>query len=245
MEQGTCKLCGNFGDLKRSHIIPEAFYKPLYEEKLHQFHRYTTDAQRPKRGKKGFREPLLCPTCEHITEVYDDYAIKVWNDNSDAKVQYHPRAHGLLVTGVDYVKMKFFFIITLWRMGVSSLPDFSGISLGEKHENKLRQMIRDENPGRQHEYPFFLFGSRRDPRVRKIMLKAIAILGPCRIEGHKGYNFLIGSLMWQFFVSSHINDPLIKEHCSLKECGELMMYQNDDLIEKTIRETAPRLKGSR
>ena len=85
MVQGTCKLCGNYGDLKRSHIIPEAFYKQLYDKETHLFLRFDSDAPRPKRGRKGFREPLLCPACEHITEVYDDYAIKIWN-GSDTKV---------------------------------------------------------------------------------------------------------------------------------------------------------------
>ena len=242
MEQGTCKLCGKYGDLKRSHIIPEPFYEPLYEEKLHQFLRYTTDGQRPKRGRKGFREPLLCPACEHITEVYDDYAIKVWNDHNDAKVQYHPSDKGLVVTGVDYVIMKLFFIITLWRMGVSRLPDFSSVSLGKKHENKLRQMILDKNPGRQYEYPVFLFGARKDARVREIMLRSMSILGSYRIDRHRAYDFLIGSLMWHFIVSSHLNDYQMKVSCSLRESGELVMYQNDELIEKVIRTSVPRFK---
>lgn len=243
MEQGTCKLCGNFGDLERSHIIPEAFYKPIYEQEEHQFFRFTNneEAQRPKRLRKGLREPLLCPTCEDITGVYDDYAIKIWN-GTERKAVYQPYANGLLTTGVDYAKMKLFFIITLWRMGITNLPEFDSISLGDKHENKLRQMIREKKPGRQYEFQVFLFGSRRDARIRDIMLRSMMILGSSKIDGHKVYDFFIGSLMWRFLVSSHFNDPQMKESGSLRESGELIIYQNDELIENTIRKSAPRLK---
>jgi hypothetical protein len=232
MEQGTCKLCGNFGDLEESHIIPEAFYKPLYDEKYHQFFRFE-HAQRPKRFRKGLYESLLCPTCEDITGNYDDYAIKIWN-GTETKAQYHPYTNMLVTTGVDYTKMKLFFVTTLWRMGVSTLPDFAHLSLGINHENKIRQMIRNNNPGKQHEYPILLFGARKDPCIREIMPGLITNFGPSRISGHRVYSFIIGSLMWLYFVSNHTNNTLQKEHCSLKEDGVLVVYQEDELIKNNI-----------
>jgi hypothetical protein len=235
MEKGVCKLCGNHGDLRRSHIIPEAFFTSVYEKEEHQFFSFSNKStERGKRRRKGLREPLLCPACEDITMIYDDYAVKIWNGN-DKTAQYHPYGNGLEVSGIDYTKMKLFFIVTLWRAGVSTLPDFSTIKLGEKHEAILRKMILENNPGRQHEYAVLLLAARKDPLIRDILLHHISILGTCKVEGHTAYRFIIGGFMWCLFVSSHLKGTLVDQYCSLKENGELWIYEKNEHVENIMR----------
>ena len=57
--QGNCKLCLNKSDLKNSHIIPEYFYKPMYDEK-HRFFQVSIDPnEKNKFVQKGLRKYLL------------------------------------------------------------------------------------------------------------------------------------------------------------------------------------------
>jgi hypothetical protein len=59
-EQATCALCREPGDLRRSHILPEFFYKPVYDE-THRFLETSTDPRdRVMIRQKGLREFLLC-----------------------------------------------------------------------------------------------------------------------------------------------------------------------------------------
>lgn len=243
MEQGTCKLCGDYGDLRYSHIIPEAFYSQVYEKDEHQFFTFSNKSDKPKRRRKGLREPMLCPTCEALTMIYDDYAAKIW-DGSDKNAQYLDKGNRLVISDIDYAKMKLFFIITLWRAGVSTLPDFNNIDLGVKHEATLRKMIKDNNPGRQYEYAVLLFASRKDPKVREILQYHISIFGACKIDGHTVYPFIIGRIMWYLFVSSHLKSTTIDQYCSLKETGELWVYQNDEQVEGLLRSVAKNIKYS-
>ncbi len=59
----TCRLCGKTRKLRRSHILPEFLYRPLYDGK----HRYfvvsaATDSNFSLQS--GLTERLLCGDCE-------------------------------------------------------------------------------------------------------------------------------------------------------------------------------------
>jgi len=238
METGVCKLCGTHGDLRRSHIIPEWLFKSIYEPDEHRFFRYSGDADsRPIKRRKGMNEPLLSPACEDLTQVYDDYACRIW-DGTGRGVQYLNNNENLVVTGVDYVKMKLFFMITLYRASVSGMSDFSNIHLGQHHEENLRKMILNRSPGKQHEYPILLLAARRDPQVRKILTSALSILPSCKVEGHKAYRFIIGGSLWYLFVSSHLKGTSIDLLCSVKEKGEVWIYERDEHVERVLMDAA-------
>ena len=57
----------------------------------------------------------------------------------------------LIIEGFDYAKMKLFLLSLLWRMGVSQLHFFSGITLGHQ-EKRLRRMLLDNDPGSAERY---------------------------------------------------------------------------------------------
>ena len=193
--------------------------------------------------RKGFREPLLCyKKCEPLSQVYDDYAIRVWQ-GTEQKAQYESTPDGLLVKNLDYSKMKLFFILTLWRAGISNLPDFAEIQLGP-HEQRMRQMILEGNPGHQYEYPCILLSSRKDPQVRNIMQHFMAILGKVKAEGHTVYRFFIGSFFWLLFSSVKLKATRYDTFSSIKENGELFIYQNDKYVESVLLQTAKVMNSS-
>ena len=74
----NCKLCLKQKDLQKSHLIPEFFYKPLYDEK-HRFHVLTTTPEDKNIfEQKGIREKLLCYDCEQYFSQLEDYVRKVF-----------------------------------------------------------------------------------------------------------------------------------------------------------------------
>lgn len=75
--EAVCALCHEPGELRRSHIIPEFFYKPVYDE-THRFLQSSTDpADRVLTRQKGLREYLLCQRCETKLSGWETYASKV------------------------------------------------------------------------------------------------------------------------------------------------------------------------
>jgi hypothetical protein len=224
--------------LCKSHIIPEAFYKPIYESG-HKIYRFTQIEDRPKRLRKGIYERLLCESCEtRVIKEYEDYAIKVWHGEDrgpHSDVEYHLKSNGLEMTGLDYRRMKLFFMLILWRIGVSSQNEFKSVNLGP-HEEKLRNMIINDDPGEVHDYGTILIAGRQREEVRSIMIRSIFVQSHrFKVKGHSMYRFGIGGMVWHMYVSSHMRDS---EWCSgfLQKDGTMRVYQNDVYVLKLIKD---------
>ncbi len=212
----TCKLCQKERELKKSHIIPEFIYSSLYDEK-HRFHEISDDVKKKnKMPQKGIREKLLCSECEQHLSRYERYASLVLNGGFSLTV----RNEGRLVHlgNIDYQKFKLFALSILWRAGVSDLSVFSQVKLGP-HEEKLRIMILNDNPGTEHQYPFIL-----SPIVHENEVQEALIVAPTwtRLENHYAYRFVFGGIAWVFVVSGH-KAPKVVIDTSLNNQGELTM----------------------
>ena len=74
------------------------------------------------------------------------------------------------------------------------------MSLGP-HEERIRQMLLNENPGSKLKYPcFFIMVLMEDNKVLDNFIYPPNLL---RIEGHRSYRFIFGGGFWIYFVSSH------------------------------------------
>ena len=171
-----CALCQQPRTLRESHIIPEFLHGPLYEENLCSFNTYGHEG-RPKVGfmRKGERERLLCDECEKRFSVYEGWAsdfykgaIVAFSDTTRSEIPFGKRLHftridsngnptksgvprKLKVEGFDYKILKLFLLSLLWRMGVSQLHFFSGVTLGHQ-EKRLRRMLLENDPGSAERY---------------------------------------------------------------------------------------------
>jgi hypothetical protein len=56
-----------------------------------------------------------------------------------------------VVSGVEYQPFKLFLMAQLWRAGVASDPLWEVVRLGP-HEDRLRKMLLEADPGKSHEY---------------------------------------------------------------------------------------------
>lgn len=73
----TCKLCLEDHDLRRSHIIPEFLFRPLYDEK-HRALTFRPDVTGKRVIQKGIRERLLCAKCESHLGKLESYFATFW-----------------------------------------------------------------------------------------------------------------------------------------------------------------------
>src|SRR3990167_159711 len=190
MNQNLCKLCLQPKELRKSHIISEFEYKPLYDDKQ-RFYRLSSKKIKPGILQKGIREKLLCNECEKLRAESERYASLVMNGG--IKLGYEPFSGGVKITEVDYNKFKLHQMFVLWVASISTLPEFSAIKLHEDIEEKLRLKLLSEDPGHPHEYLCFvcaLISKNRDP-IRQIILPPSLIEN----EGIQWVRFIIGGLV--------------------------------------------------
>jgi hypothetical protein len=177
-------------------------YKPIYDEK-HRIHAMSTDPNLPNRHdrQKGIRERLLCQDCETILSVYEGYASKLWYGGAD--VHFEKRNWGTYMSHIEYSKFKLFQRSILWRAAVSLLEYFKEIQIGAKHEQRLREMIRANDPGEPHEYGCLMCAIISDDLEGKTVNAVLTPERISRIDGHTAYRFIFGGAGWVFLVSSH------------------------------------------
>ena len=114
----TCALCKNKGNLQNSHIIPEFMYKPIYDDKHHLILRKSGFKVKTRPLQKGIREKLLCQNCEVQISVYEKYVRKILYDGTAITIQQFEDR--IILSGLDYVKVRLFFLSLIWRMSVAS-----------------------------------------------------------------------------------------------------------------------------
>ena len=84
---------------------------------------------------------------------------------------------------IEYSKFKPFVLSVLWRAGVSSLDVFDQVKLG-LHEEILREMILNDEPGTEGIYPFVLW-----PFLHQNTVQEAFIVKPIwmRLGDHNAY----------------------------------------------------------
>lgn len=192
----ACKLCGLEKPLQLSHIIPEFFYKPIYDEKHRIFPRMGGRLPKAPPLQKGIRERLLCRECEQKLSPYEKYNRRVLFGGTEIAVQQ--QGNTLLLSGLLYEKIRIFYLSILWRMSLAKGHRmWRNVQLGP-HEEKIRGMIFRENPGEPHEYGFYCIVPLFDGTM-----VADWILEPDLVRNKNGrfYRVVMGGFLFLFHVS--------------------------------------------
>ncbi len=190
---GICKLCHLQKELCDSHIIPEFFYKPLYD-KDHKFIRMNLEPSALKMKRyiyKGIWEQLLCKECELTLSKYEKYASEIWK----SKFQNLPDKFNNL-KDIDYVAFKLFLISIIWRCSVTNAKSFS-IDLGI-HQEIMRRMIIEGNPGKYDEYGCII--SAIFYNEEELAKDLVWPLEDFDLEEFKCYRLGFGGFIWMFLI---------------------------------------------
>ena len=209
LHEAKCRLCNTKSDLQNSHIIPDFVYKPIYDEHLaqgnkHRAYELFRDGVNKFGGKKviqtGLNEKLLCRQCEQLlNERYEKFFHKLWFKKGALPAIISPGSV-LQLSELDYHRFKLFHLSILFRASVSSLPEFSQVKLG-LHEETIRGMLLDNNPGRECEYVIIAHMVTSDNYKINFNL----ITSPFKTRQPNGsisYVFCFGGCAWYYIVDS-------------------------------------------
>ncbi|KAF1082710.1 MAG: hypothetical protein GQF41_0477 [Candidatus Rifleibacterium amylolyticum] len=153
-----CKLCDQTKALIKAHCIPKAFFVTLKDDVKEPLLIVKKGDKHTKRSQIGvYDKKILCSECEKVFQEWDDYGQKIL-------IKERGKAQKLMVgsfpvlkfENVDYAKLKMFVISVFWRAGISNEPYYEKITLGP-FEQKLRNMIKNADPGEPEDFSFLLF----------------------------------------------------------------------------------------
>lgn len=212
---GICKLCEKEGKLVKSHIIPKFMFKKMKDEN-NVFHEVTYDfktnhSKSKKTQIEDFDKNILCESCDNkiLGGIYESYAQKAIYGGElpaevspDCKNYKNPNdgAEYSICTNIDYKKIKNFYLSILWRASITDRPFFKEINLGAKHEERLRQILLNNELVSEDEYPILITSFMRTENSLENL-----IAQPRRIKtqsGLNGYVFLMDSLQFITYVNS-------------------------------------------
>lgn len=193
----------------------------------------TNSEAKDRREQKGIREKLLCSHCEGKLSVWEGYAANLWESKA-SKPSFYDNA--VVFHGVDYFKFKLFQLSLIWRSSICSLPEFENIKLGlpnakhplnfTKHEEHIRKMLLNENPGEPYEYGCAIFYS---PKLTPKLQDGIISAGMSRFQGHGLYRIFIQGTLWVYTISSHM-DQFPFKNLSLQKSGDLPIINQHSLL---------------
>ena len=149
-----CKLCKQERKLIKAHIVPKFLYEKMKDEKNRfnsvSFNIGDFENHKVKITQMEDYDPnILCQDCDNrIFGIgYERYAKNMLYGtecltNIDLSCQNYVNpddgAEYSICENFDYVKFKNFLLSILWRASVTERPSFSEVSLGEKHNERIR-----------------------------------------------------------------------------------------------------------
>jgi hypothetical protein len=238
---GTCALCKQQTELCKSHIVPELVYKHsnMFDEssKTPSLQQYTVNLDDLKGTPKerriftGAWEYLLCRKHEDIFRDFESYVSKVtYAKSSDGSLSERltpiktlERERLSVFENIEYKPFKLYFLSILWRASVSSHFMFKDFEMFADEEEKLRQMLLDENPGLINYW--YISIEAVSPKVispnSKLLFQDEPIQGVVcapysvmRPDGLIGYMLFLGNLIVHFtnkpipeLISAFRNEP--------------------------------------
>lgn len=202
-----CRLCLLNKPLKKSHIIPEFFYKNsgIYgdgSEKVKSFVQLSinNDTAGIHAKQKGLRENLLCSDCEQfLNDKYEKYAYELIFKKCNL-INYEKH---LEIQNAETDKIKLFVLSILWRAAVAKSEFWENINLLPDQEENLRCMILNQNAGYKTDFGCFIMIANENKKfiAQQILDKPKIIVQ----SGHRIAIFNMFGMVLSIFLSKHTN----------------------------------------
>jgi hypothetical protein len=221
----TCALCKCDKPLLNSHVVPEFLYRPHYDDKHRTllFHRRDTPSTMLQ---KGLRDRLLCRQCEEHLQRFEDYFARFWYQ--EQPLPNPLEGSEVILTDIDYCRFKLFVLSIAWRASVSKLPELTSTTLGP-HEESMRRMIVETDPGPVEQYPVFA-GVIVEQETKTPWDGAIVAPRKIRVNSHWALRMVFGGAVWTVLTSRH--QTLVLDGYFLTEAGrvKLVLLPLEDFV---------------
>lgn len=162
---------------------------------------YRNAEGRFKTLQNGLKEFLLCDDCErHLNNNIERPFKQYWFDRMYPQIpkQLEPNMP-YWISGFNYSWFKLFHLSVFWRFHASQLPEFEGLSFGQKYGDRIRELIWNLTPLTENEYPIFgtiICGLNGEPIFR-------GVSGPSgqKIDHSYTYSAIYCGVEWTLIVT--------------------------------------------
>lgn len=211
-------------------------YRDLFDDKHRLFEANVNYGELKTRiAQTGSHEPnLLCKKCENERlGKLERYASMLLYGGTPIVMRNEINLHGMKSTHckeINYSHFRLFLLSIIWRASISKRPIFQDVKLGP-HENVIREMIINEDPGDYKKYPCIMITYIN---VKKLPHQLIGQPILSREGGTYTYFLLIGGVLYIYFISQH-NIPAWVYECVLNSNGEMrIVHMLPKMASKTI-----------
>lgn len=220
MQTSTCRLCWiTFSPPTRNHLVP-AFASRLLkasEDGDGQLHAIKVlSGEKFKRPDGLYEWGLLCEKCEGRTARWDDAGAKVLRQESNKwKLIEGPNADGISLWHVDpsaYTPIKLLGLVTLFRLHASTIHDASSINLGDRHRDRIAQLILSDNAGGVYDYPMMLI-RLGESKIYRGAENCIQLFPRAMTEGRNFYKIDMAGFRFCIMVDNQMPTSEIRNNC--------------------------------
>ena len=233
----TCKLCEQEKKLIKAHILPKFLYEKMKDEN-NSFLTVNYDIKDFKNHKKkkvqieDYDPKILCGDCDNriLGRYYEDYA-KIMFYGAKFPTEINPEctnfknpndgAEYSICVNFDYKRTKNFLLSLLWRASITDRPFFDEVSLGSKHNERLRKILYENIETDEDEYPILISSFiRTKNKFDNLIFKPYRSRNK---DGLTSYVFMIDGYQYIFFVKS-------KEHSFPKNLKKISLTKEQFFV---------------
>ena len=134
----------------------------------------------------------------------------------------------LIFYGIDYRKMKLFFLSLLWRASITSRPFFQEVKLDAKHEERVREILFKGITPDELEYPILTsFLLRSETSLNDYIISPVSF----KIKGQStGFCFFIRGLEIAFFMGTNEQEVLtVLRESSINKNNQMTFFLTNTL----------------
>jgi hypothetical protein len=154
----------------------------------------------------GFKERLLCGACEQRLSGYETSAAnQLFNKRLPSPS--NPFGRVIVLTGLDYKRVRLFLLSLLWRASIASGRFFKCVKLGP-HEPIIHRMLLNKDPGEPMDYGCTVCSLLPEKEIDFAELVFPPV--QTRNDDHNGYLFAFREFVFTFYISNHRLSPSIK-----------------------------------
>ena len=165
--EGQCALTGTTGKFVKSHILPQAFTRPVV--KGLPLYQSTRGKGETRRWSSWYDSKLVVREGEDLLSHIDDTAIKVlrkhqlvWSGWTVFRPHFETMGplfpdHGLRrIKGVDSEALMRFALSVAWRASASSLPDMKDATVDPELQEQLKEFVLGKQIKGPSDFPISL-----------------------------------------------------------------------------------------
>lgn len=174
-KSGTCLYCGETKRFAKAHVISKTLFKDIIKRYGRAHLLNVTDLDRNNPVEDAFFDMhILCAECDRSFSSLEDYFVQLTRGDllRNGKVQRKVRTdYGQYMVDtlspVATLRLRQFYLLTLWRCSISKQDSFSALSLGAAEETVIRNLLQTNSPGDYADYATILISFSEVDDIRK------------------------------------------------------------------------------